>query len=165
MNRSRVALLGGAGTALALDVLTKAWAERALPFQQPLLVLGDLLRFSLGHNRGVAFGLLTGTGLLPTILTGLVIAGLLAWGLHTAGRPAASPKLGLLLGGVLGGALGNFLDRLADGRVTDFLDMGVGTARWPTFNLADVFIVLSLLTLLWGSRSRGAAATEREAKP
>lgn len=53
-----------------------------------------------------------------------------------------------LLGLILGGAAGNVVDRLPDMRVTDFLDMGIGTVRWFTFNLADVFIVFGTLLLV-----------------
>ncbi|CAM9923671.1 unnamed protein product, partial [Chrysoparadoxa australica] len=42
----------------------------------------------------------------------------------------------------LGGGIANLLDRLVDGRVTDFIDVGVHSLRWPTFNLADMFIVM-----------------------
>ncbi|HPJ23952.1 MAG TPA: signal peptidase II [Bacillota bacterium] len=52
------------------------------------------------------------------------------------------------MGFLLGGAMGNFVDRFLDGRVIDFLDVGLGGMRWPTFNLADSFIVLSLAVLL-----------------
>jgi signal peptidase II len=48
------------------------------------------------------------------------------------------------IGLFLGGAVANFVDRLPDGRVTDFLDVGIGAYRWPTFNLADSFIVLGV---------------------
>jgi len=49
---------------------------------------------------------------------------------------------------LLGGAIANFGDRLLDGRVTDFLDVGLGITRWPTFNLADSFIMLGIAWLL-----------------
>lgn len=43
-----------------------------------------------------------------------------------------------------------------DGRVTDFLDVGVGATRWPTFNLADSFIVLGVAALALIVRHDGA---------
>ena len=46
---------------------------------------------------------------------------------------------------LVGGALGNLADRARDGAVTDFIDLSL----WPTFNLADVAIVLGVLLLLW----------------
>ena len=42
---------------------------------------------------------------------------------------------------IIGGALGNVLDRLHYRAVTDFLDFYVGSAHWPAFNMADVFVV------------------------
>src|SRR6266496_3785368 len=45
----------------------------------------------------------------------------------------------LALGLVAGGAAGNLVDRVRSSRgVVDFLDLGVGALRWPTFNVADI---------------------------
>jgi lipoprotein signal peptidase len=38
---------------------------------------------------------------------------------------------------------------MLDGKVTDFIDVGVGAPRWPTFNLADSFIIRGMLVLMW----------------
>ncbi|HDH99536.1 MAG TPA: signal peptidase II, partial [Firmicutes bacterium] len=51
---------------------------------------------------------------------------------------------------VLGGALGNILDRLRMGEVVDFLDVGIGTHRWPVFNLADLAVTGGIVLLVWG---------------
>ncbi len=141
-------LLVAMAAALALDWLSKAWAEQALELYQPVPVIGQFFRFTLGYNTGVAFGLFANGGKGPLIVTGLVIFGLLFWfgrALYQGQLPTlAAWPIGLLLGG----AVANFGDRLPDGRVTDFLDMGWGITRWPTFNLADSFIMLGLLALL-----------------
>ena len=134
--------------ALLLDGLTKIWAEQSLDVHQPVPVAGNFFRFTLGHNTGVAFGLFANGGSWPLILTGVIIMMLLFWfarALYSGQFPAwAAWPIGLLLGG----AIGNFADRLFDGRVTDFLDVGIDTARWPTFNLADSFILLGVGLLM-----------------
>ena len=116
-----------------LDVLVKASAQRMLPPGEPVPIAADLFRLTLGYNSGVAFGLFAGGGRWPLVVSGIIIAGLGAWVMHAlrAGRlaPAASWPIGL----ILGGAIANFGDRLPDGRVTDFLDVGVGA-----HSLADV---------------------------
>jgi signal peptidase II len=61
--------------------------------------------------------------------------------------------------------VGNALDRIrsADG-VVDFLDLGTGAVRWPTFNLADVAVSVGAFLLawvLWGDD----AATEPQPEP
>ncbi len=134
--------------ALAVDWATKIWAERSLTAYEPVPLIGEFFRLTLGYNTGVAFGLFANGGSWPLIVTGFVIVGLMVWlirALYTGDFPPRSIwPIGLLLGG----AMANFGDRLLDGRVTDFLDVGLGTARWPTFNMADSFIVTSLMVLM-----------------
>jgi signal peptidase II len=111
-------------------------------------VIDDLFRLTLGYNTGVAFGMFANGGLAPLVVTGVIIAGLVIWfsrSLYTGHFPGwAAWPIGLLLGG----AIGNFIDRLPDKRVTDFLDVGLGAARWPTFNLADSFILIGVTLLM-----------------
>lgn len=130
--------------ALGTDVLTKRWAEQALEFHDPFPIVGNLFRLSLGYNTGAAFGLFANSGTPLLLITGLIIVGLLFWLLVMLRGANWRPTLWLPVGLVLGGAMANFLDRLPDGRVTDFLDVGLGAARWPTFNLADSFIVIGI---------------------
>ncbi len=134
--------------ALSLDALTKTWAEQTLTLYQPMPVLSELLRFTLGYNTGITFGLFANSGSAPLILTGIIISGVFIWILLAIHRGEFSGTAVYLLGLILGGAAGNFVDRLPDMRVTDFLDMGIGTVRWYTFNVADIFIVFGTLFLL-----------------
>lgn len=131
-----------------LDGITKIWAEQTLELYEPVPVWGEYFRFTLGYNTGVAFGLFANGGIWPLVVTGIIIVLITFWfvkGLlsgHFSGYTAW--PIGLLLGG----AIGNFVDRLIDGRVTDFLDVGIGSARWPTFNLADSFILIGVGILM-----------------
>jgi signal peptidase II len=137
--------------ALLLDGLTKFWSETTLTLYSPIPILGQVFRLTLGYNTGVAFGLLANGGLLPLVVTGSIIAGLSVWLIYAI-RSGELPSIaGVPVGMILGGAVGNFADRVQDGQVTDFLDFGLGAARWPTFNLADSFIVLGVAILLWTS--------------
>ncbi len=134
--------------AITADTSSKAWAESALQPGQPVSVLGDFFQLILGYNTGVAFGMLANVGIVSTILPAIVIVGLSIWffrALRARELPQASA---LALGFILGGALGNFLDRVADGRVTDFLDVGIGALRLPTFNVADSSVVVGVALLL-----------------
>lgn len=136
---------------LAIDWLTKTWAEQTLPLYTPMPLIGQFFRLTLGYNTGVAFGLFANGGVWPLIVTGLIIIMLAVW-LVRALRAGEIPGMAAWpIGLILGGALANFVDRLPDGRVTDFLDMGLSMARWPTFNLADSFILVGVAILLWVS--------------
>jgi len=133
---------------LALDILTKTWAEQALTLHSPVPVIGDLFRLTLGYNSGVAFGLFAKGQAGPLIVTGIVIVGMTIWSLFALRSGELTPAAAWPMGLILGGAIGNFVDRLPDMRVTDFLDAGIGATRWFTFNLADTFIVLGVIILM-----------------
>jgi len=51
---------------------------------------------------------------------------------------------------ILGGAFGNLIDRLRSGQgVVDFIDVGIGEHRWPTFNIADIGVSCGAVLLAW----------------
>ena len=49
---------------------------------------------------------------------------------------------------ILGGAVGNLIDRIAFGRVVDFIDVGFRHLRWPVFNVADSSVVIGMGILM-----------------
>jgi signal peptidase II len=55
----------------------------------------------------------------------------------------------LLLGLILGGAVGNLIDRVYDGAVIDFIEMGIGGHWWPVYNVADIGVTVGAVLLLW----------------
>jgi len=148
-SKQRPALRGLGLIAVALlaflaDTLSKGWAEQSLAGRPPIEVIGDTFQLDLGYNTGIAFGIFANGGAAVLIASGIVIVVLSAWVIRALWR-SPGPALPLSpIGLILGGAAANFVDRFGDGRVTDFLDIGVGTLRWPTFNLADSAIVLGL---------------------
>jgi len=107
-------------------------------------ILGDLLRLTLTENTGAAFGLFPGAR-GPFIAISLLAAVGLAYANHVLRPGDRLRRVPLAL--ILGGNLGNLVDRVRLGRVTDFVDMGIGTARWPVYNLADVAVVLGTVSL------------------
>ncbi len=148
--------------ALSLDALTKVWAEQTLTLYQPVPVLGNWLRFTLGYNTGVTFGLFANSGMAPLVITGVILIAIFVWILRAVRRGDFSVTAVWLLGFILGGATANFIDRLPDLRVTDFLDMGIGMTRWYTFNLADAFIVFGTIFLFLFTWAKKEALPEEE---
>lgn len=137
-------------TALAVvivDQLSKLLANSGLELHRPVEVLGDLLRFTLAWNRGAAFSLGWGGPLVLTVITGAaaVFVAVLIWKLRVERMDLAVTAA---LGAVLGGAMGNLIDRIFHGEVLDFIDVGIGAKRWPTFNVADIAITAGGLLLV-----------------
>ena len=95
------------------------------------------------RNTGIAFGIFPGQLEIVTLLTALAVGWILVHFARAGSRHAIFPAaLGLLVGG----SVSNLVDRVRQGYVTDFIDIG----RWPTFNLADTFIVAGVAMLLVG---------------
>jgi signal peptidase II len=136
-----------------VDVITKAVAERQLlPRGIPHEVLGNGLRFTLVYNPGAAFGLNLGPQ------SRWIFAGLTLVALAILGRLYRTTRVGhtartVALALVCAGAIGNLLDRVRSFfGVVDFIDVGVGDARWPTFNVADLAVSVGAALLegvLW----------------
>jgi len=81
---------------------------------------------------------------ITTTLVAVVLLGFFYRRLEPGARLAA-----MSLGMVLGGALGNLIDRLLHWEVIDFIDVHLwGGYTWPTFNLADSFIVVGVALLV-----------------
>jgi signal peptidase II len=141
---------------VASDVFTKWLAVRELDDLRgvPHEVIGEYLRFTLVYNPGAAFGLAVGTAETSRwVFTILTIAALLILGRLYLTSPRGDRLRVVSLALVCGGAIGNLIDRLRhSGGVVDFLDVGVGDARWPTFNVADMAVstgAFLLAIVLW----------------
>ena len=147
--RGRLLFFGGAAFVVALDQLSKAWVVRHLSAYTPvdwIPQLASLFSFTFVKNTGVAFGLFPQLGGLFTILSAIVIMGILVF--HNV---IAETDLWVYggLGLVTGGALGNLVDRLARGYVVDFIDVNFWPlAQWPVFNIADSAVVVGVAVLL-----------------
>jgi signal peptidase II len=150
-----------AGLVLLLDQATKAVVVERFTAATAIPVIPGLFRLVLVENTGMAFGILddSGSPLAFWILTlvSAAILGFVAYLLWMNQAPSAVGGYGLAV--VLGGAAGNVLDRLARGKVIDFLDFYIGSTHWPAFNVADCAIVVGAALLMIDlMRGRGAEA-------
>jgi signal peptidase II len=151
------------------DVITKAIASTALlPRGLPHPVLGDVVRLTLVYNPGAAFGLHLGPYSRWIFMVLTIGALIILWRLYRATRPGDVPRA-IALGLVCAGAIGNLIDRVQSPLgVIDFIDVGWGDMRWPTFNVADMAVstgAFLLAWVLWGEDRAAAepAATESPA--
>ena len=136
--------IGLAAAVVVADQATKALVTSALQPGESRPILGDLLRIVFSQNSGALFGLFKDNALMFGIVSLGVIGLIVAYHGRTGGSTYMTVTLGLLLGG----AIGNMLDRLLRGYVVDFVDGGIGTIRWYTFNVADAAISLAIVLLI-----------------
>ena len=140
-----------------LDLLTKTWAVEALSDHKVVNVLGDILRFRLAFNTGGVFGIFQGNPMVFHILTGLAIIFLVVYFIKT---PEKNNLFIWAISFILGGAFGNFTDRFFYYGVVDFIDMGIGSSRWPTYNFADSCISTGAVLLIIAFYQKEKAAKQ-----
>ena len=134
----------------SVDFVTKAMAaSRLKPQGLPHAIYGEWIRFTLVRNPGAAFGLQVGTYSRWIFMVLTIVALVILGRLYAATRQGDVVRT-LSLALVCGGALGNLIDRVwsASG-VVDFIDIGFGDSRWPTFNIADMAVSLGAFLLAW----------------
>jgi signal peptidase II len=132
------------------DLITKAVAVATLsPAGVPKPVMGDVVRWTLVYNPGAAFGLYLGQYSRWIFLSLSVAALVILWRMYR--ETAAHDRIRTLaIALVSSGAIGNLIDRVRhEYGVVDFIDVGVGASRWPTFNIADMAVSTGAFLLAW----------------
>lgn len=157
----------GIGT-FVFDQVTKYWARAALGvddrgFGIPVEVIKNFFDWRLSFNTGSAFGLFGSVGGARIFLTivGIIAVGAIVWMVRQARDDQT--RLNWALGLVAGGAIGNIYDRVLFGKVTDFVVWKYYDKEWPTFNVADVALVIGvgLLFLDFGKDGKNKADEEQ----
>ena len=149
-------------TLVLADCSTKGLVETALlanPGPHPLV--GDWLRVTLAYNPGAAFSAMPlGPASRPILSLIAVVAVISLLRLYRKTRPDGVLRASAIAL-VAGGALGNLLDRIRSPRgVVDFIDLGIGDARFYTFNVADVGVTVGAILLalvLWRDQDQDQA--------
>lgn len=152
MRRATLALIALA--LIAADRGSKMLVDGA-DLGMPQQLIGSFVQIIRGENRGGLFGIVQGSApLLAALSIGVILALVI---FHERERLPQVTPLTVGVGLLAGGAIGNLIDRLAFGYVLDFIDIGVGSLRFWTFNIADAGISLGIVILLvdtlWRSRS------------
>ena len=105
------------------------------------------LNFNLVWNNGIGFGLFPfEDGLYYSLLTLLIILITLIV-FYLSLRSKGIEKVGFLM--ITGGSLGNIFDRLYYSSVIDFIDINVNNFHWFIFNVADIFISIGVILLIY----------------
>jgi signal peptidase II len=132
---------------IILDQWTKILARAELKALGPwrtITVVENYFDLRLSENTGVAFGMfnqLPGGRIVLSLVAFFALG--LVWYYLTKTGPQQT-RLHLALGLIGGGAVGNLIDRVAFGRVTDFIVWHIHQHEWPAFNIADAALVVGV---------------------
>lgn len=124
-----------AGIGLFLDQLTKFFAKTLASS----IKITSFVSLVYRTNDGAIWGMMRGYNWLFGLISILAIIGMIYF--FNREELKLWPQVFLAL--ILAGAIGNLVDRMIFGYVTDFIEFSF----WPTFNLADSFITMGVLSI------------------
>ena len=131
----------------ALDRLSKIYVIELIQSKEGEIFLYDFLNLTLNWNTGIAFGLLSSSANLFYHLVSALILLIIIYLIYLMAISDRSGKIIISL--IIGGALGNLYDRLNYYAVPDFIDFHIENFHWFTFNLADIFISVGVIMMLF----------------
>ncbi len=133
---------------VVLDLFSKDYAANNFLFAQSYTTFIPFIDFLLIYNSGIAFGIFDGYGNLASNLLLVITIFILIYLIRLLVKEKVQiAKFALSL--ITAGALGNIIDRFIDGKVTDFLHLEFGSLSFFIFNLADAFITLGAILIIY----------------
>lgn len=114
-----------------------------ISYGEKIPVINDFFYLAHYKNTGAAWGIMAGWRFFLIPVT-IIVSIILAYYLVKSDNRLFKVSLSM----ILGGAIGNLIDRsFREGGVVDFLDFHFGSYNFPTFNVADCFIVIGTILL------------------
>ena len=135
------------GFLILLDQLSKNFIVRHFTLWESKEIITNFFSISSHRNRGAAWGILQDSRIFFLIITVLFIAVLSYYLFKQKETLNSFDKLTFAF--IYGGSIGNFIDRLTRHEVVDFLDFRIFGYDFPIFNLADCFICVGVVFLLF----------------
>lgn len=135
---------------IGLDQLTKRIAEKTLAHEPMQSFLFDTFRLQYIKNKGAFLGFGSNFSELVKLWLFLIIPFLclLAAAIFVAFSRKPSTDQAVLVSLIVGGGISNLIDRVMQGSVTDFLNVGLGSLRTGIFNVADMAIMAGAIGLI-----------------
>ncbi len=131
---------------IILDQASKLMIKSRFNLHETYDALGSILRFVYVQNPGIAFGFHFSHAWFYAAFAAIASLALLIY-LYRMRQARFVFRLALAL--ILGGAIGNLIDRLAYGKVVDFIEIGFAEWRWPyIFNIADIGVTMGMVILI-----------------
>ena len=130
-----------------IDRLSKTYVIKLIQSQEREIFVYDFLNLTLNWNTGIAFGILSSNANLWYHLISALILLIIIYLIYLM---VISDNLGkITVSLIIGGALGNLYDRLNYFAVPDFIDFHIKSFHWFTFNVADIFISVGIIIMLF----------------
>jgi len=151
LKRNLLTFVVGAAAIVTLDQVTKNAILSRFSLHESYRLIDGFLNLVLVMNPGAAFGILADASstfrYVFFIGVTLMAMALVLYYLWKSRHESYLMIVSLTL--IFSGAVGNLIDRIRFGAVVDFVDIYIGTAHWPAFNVADSSITVGAVLLFW----------------
>ena len=115
-------------------------------FSDNLFYFNDFINFDLVWNTGIGFGIFSSNSEIVYNFISLFISIVIIILIYLSAVSNVYDKI--IYSIIIGGALGNFYDRMLFKAVPDFVDLHFDNFHWFTFNVADIFITIGVMTYI-----------------
>jgi len=128
-----------------LDQIIKLIVSNQLYLNESIAIINNFFNLTYVRNYGAAFSIFSGSRLFLIIIALIAIACIYNFFIKNQKLNTIEIiSYSLLLGGIIG----NLIDRVFLGYVIDYLDFTIFKYSFPIFNLADIFIVSSVILIV-----------------
>ena len=135
---------------VVLDQGTKYWARTDLQENGPVTLISKVLKLLYHENTGAVWGIMTGKVQLLSIVTSIILIGMVIIYFKMPKEKKYKPLQWILVA-IIAGAVGNLIDRIALQYVVDFIYFEL--INFPIFNIADCYVTISVYYCLFYSSS------------
>jgi signal peptidase II len=141
----------GVAAVIILDQITKSAITARFIIHESYAVINGFFNLVYVMNPGAAFGFLASASSMFRYIffTGITIVALVLILYYLIKSKPRSLLIVSSLTLIFAGAVGNLIDRIRFGAVVDFLDVYIGSAHWPAFNVADSAITVGAILMIW----------------
>lgn len=129
---------------VVLDQGTKYWARTDLQENGPVTLISKVLKLLYHENTGAVWGIMTGKVQLLSIVTSIILIGMVIIYFKMPKEKKYKPLQWILVA-IIAGAVGNLIDRIALQYVVDFIYFEL--INFPIFNIADCYVTISCVLL------------------
>ena len=135
------------GLVIIVDQLTKWTIIKLIRLYDVVVIIPGFFNLVHIQNTGGAFGVFAGQQnfLKQFVFVAVTIVAICLIVYLYKNTPEKYPILSFGFSLIFGGAIGNMIDRIRFGRVTDFIDLYIGSLHWPAFNIADSAISVGMI--------------------
>ncbi len=137
---------------IVLDQIIKYVISANMFVGESIPVIPQILHLTYILNAGAAFGILANQRYFFIAIAAILVI-IAIYFYPQIQRLSRTFQIAIAM--LLAGAIGNMIDRIATGKVVDYIDIRI----WPIFNLADVAIVLGCIVIIYELLFTGSPRT------